>query len=550
MRTALLAAAVLVPLAVIAASTTFTLSASEATGTPPQIYVGKANCGTETLHFSWDVSIGHPTATEQVVIFRAPTSSNCNDNPLTASDKQSQNQPQTEQGAEAVAAKDMILDSTDAGLLGGCDNTDRGSGNPYTTFYCVQLKSTTTFSGTTVVSQNLPVNFATKPPTPPTAVSAQGGDQHLRISWTAGDASENISSYDVHVLAPGDTLDTSKYADHVNQQTNSDVSKTDQGAPLVNNVQYQVQIIANDAYGNVSSPSPAVTGTPVAVLDFYNLYRNEGGGSTGGGGCSTGGAGLLVFFGLGAGLLWRRKKAGAALLAVALLAPAARAEDRPPRRILLGLKIDRYDPKVDSERGLNGSPYHEIFGSRAPLRWQLEVDWEVWHPFGSLLAGVTVGFWQNYGKGLVAGTDGNPLVPHVQSADTALLDVVPFGVIATYRFDWLADRWPRFPFIPYAQAGLMRALWASYSGTGSVSKDRTRGGRGSGWTYGYTTALGFALDLGSIDPDLARETYIDTGIQRSALFAEYGWTQLDDFHKSGALILSDRAWRFGLSVEF
>ena len=96
----------------------------------------------------------------------------------------------------------------------------------------------------------------------------------------------------------------------------------------------------------------------------------------------------------------------------------------------------------------------------------------------------------------------------------------------------------------------MRALWVSYSGTGAVSKDTVRGGRGSGWTFGYTTALGFALDLGAIDPDLARETYVDTGIQRTALFAEYGWTHLDDFGKSGALILTDHAWRFGLSVEF
>ena len=40
------------------------------------------------------------------------------------------------------------------------------------------------------------------------------------------------------------------------------------------------------------------------------------------------------------------------------------------------------------------------------------------------------------------------------------------------------------------------------------------------------------------------------GIQRTCFFAEYGWTRLNDFGKSGALILSDRAWRFGLSVEF
>jgi hypothetical protein len=34
------------------------------------------------------------------------------------------------------------------------------------------------------------------------------------------------------------------------------------------------------------------------------------------------------------------------------------------------------------------------------------------------------------------------------------------------------------------------------------------------------------------------------------VFAEYAWTRLDDFHKSGALILSDRAWRFGVALEF
>jgi hypothetical protein len=235
-----------------------------------------------------------------------------------------------------------------------------------------------------------------------------------------------------------------------------------------------------------------------------------------------------------------------------MAAPAARADwlaiDRPPRRVLVGFKIDRYDPQVDSEAAFAGlpndqRPYFQIFRGRAPLRYQLEVDWEVAHPFGTFLLGGTAGYWQNFGKGLAADT----LLP---SGDTALLDVVPFGVIATWRFDWLADRWARFPLIPYAQAGLMNALWASFSGTGSVSKDTTRGGRGSGWSYGYTTALGLALNLDAIDPDLAREAYVDGGIQRTSLFAEYGWTRLDDFNKSGALILSDRAWRFGLSLEF
>jgi len=550
MRTALLAL-LLAPAAALAQSTTFTLTAAEATGTPPQIYVGKSNCATELLHFSWDVSVGHPTTAEEVDIVRARSASTCNSTSVTDPDKDEIAPSQSETGTETVAAKDMILDA-DGGLPGGCDNTDRGSANPYTTFYCVQLKSTSAISGSQVVSQAIPVNFATAPPTPPAALVVEPGDQHLRIDWSPGNTSENIAYYDVHVLAPGDVLDTSKYADRVNQQTNADVSHTDEGAPLQNElpdgggVPYQVSVIATDVYGNVSATSQPVTATPVAVLDFYNLYRQDGGDATGGRGCSTAGtATWLVLLAVAAGLWARRRKGSAALLLLlGLLAPAARAEERPARRLLVGFKVDRYDPKIDSEADLNGQqPYHQIFGARAPLRYQLEVDWEVWHPLGSVLLGATAGFWQNYGKGIDATTG-------LKSADTALLDVVPLGIVATYRFDWLADRWPRFPLIPYAQAGLMRALWASFSGTGAVSKDTTHGGRGSGWTYGYNTALGFALNLESVDPDLSREAYVDTSIQRTSLFAEYGWTRLDDFHKSGALILTDRAWRFGLAVEF
>src|SRR2546427_7142044 len=71
----------------------------------------------------------------------------------------------------------------------------------------------------------------------------------------------------------------------------------------------------------------------------------------------------------------------------ALLGPAERAEERRPRRFLVGFKMDRYDPKVDSEPGLTGTPYHDVFGPRAPPRYQLEFDWEVAHPFGSVLVG-------------------------------------------------------------------------------------------------------------------------------------------------------------------
>jgi len=164
-----------------------------------------------------------------------------------------------------------------------------------------------------------------------------------------------------------------------------------------------------------------------------------------------------------------------------------------------------------------------------------------------LMIGATAGFWQNYGKAILRSSP--PDQPQ-KSGDTTLLNVYPFGLIATYRFDWLAERWKRFPVIPYAQVGLMEALWVSYNGTHDVSIDHVNGGKGQGWTRGYTTALGFALNLNAIDTELAHQAYMETGIQRTSLFAEYGWTFLDGFGSNDALILTDRAWRFGLSVEF
>src|ERR1041384_6944168 len=298
----------------VAQSSTFTLQSAEATGTPPQIYVGKSACATRTLHFNWDVSTGHPATGEVINIVKARSSSTCNSNSVSAPDVQEAAPSQSETGSQAINAKDMILDQSDAGMAGGCDNTSVSSASPYTTFYCVQLSSSSVIGGTQVAAQSIAVNFATAPPTAPTAVSAQGGDEHLRVNWSAGNTSENIAYYDVHVLASGDTLDTGKYAERVNAQTNADVSQTDQGASLSNDVAYTVQIIATDAYGNVSSASDAVTGTPVAVLDFYNLYRNEGGGAQGHGGCSSSGATWIVLLGLCAALWARRKRTGAALL--------------------------------------------------------------------------------------------------------------------------------------------------------------------------------------------------------------------------------------------
>ena len=542
MRVPLLLACAFFPLA---ASAQITVTSAQASGS--QIYIGRAACKTQLLNFSYDVTAGHPITGEEVRLIKARTTNACSSaSDPTAPDEILPAPSQSQTGNVQYNASIFLLDNGSDGDTGAtCDTIGHTSGSPYTAHFCVQLHPT---SGTGSPSYgDMPINFATVDPTPPINVATSTGDQHLRVTWDPGDSAENIVSYDVHVSASpdGGVADLTKFASEVKAQTNADVTTLDDGTALQNDQTYYLTVVANDAYGNQSALSATVAGTPKHVSDFYNHYNEDGGGARGLHGCSSAGTGFWVLgLALGAALIARRKRRGAGLLVLALLLPSlaqAAPYQRPERKFFFAFKVDRYDPKVDSEFSNGLTPYHDIFGTRKPIRYQIEADWEVAHPFGSLLVGATFGYWQNIGNGL--------LVDGTKSGDTALLDVLPFGLVGTYRFDWLADKWQRFPLIPYAQAGLSRALWASFSGTGAVSRGND-GSRGSGWTYGYTTALGVAVALDSLDPDLSLEAYNDTGIQRSSLFMEYGWTYLNNFGKSNALILSDKGWRFGISLEF
>jgi uncharacterized protein (TIGR03382 family) len=514
---------------------------TDATNTQP-VNIGKAACDENRLFvFRWNLN-ATPLAGDVVKIFITKDTATCSgtSDPTTAPSPPLI-QPTSVQASDQASgtAQQLLLD-----LPGGCANADHKASSPYSVFFCVRRTTNTTLGGSTLTTGNLPVNFALVPPSPPTAPAITEGDSHLVLDWTTTDNS--AQSYDVYAFPHGTPADASRPTRTNLVTTHADIDHDSLGNPLVNGQDYDLYVRATDAYGNDSNLSTPTTDHPVQIDDFYNHYRNEGGSAAGGGGCASGGgAGALAVLGLAA-VLRRRRRAAAAGAVLLAATPALAADwtgfDRPPRRWLVAVKIDRYDPQIDTQAGLTGTPYHDIFHGRAPPRYQLEVDYQAFHPFGAILLGGTIGFWQNVGKGLLHDTQ-------APSQDNATLQIVPFGLIVTYRFDWLADRFRWFPFVPYAQAGLQAALWESLNGTGNVST-RPSGGRGSGWSYGYTTALGVAVDLSAIDLDLAREAYVSIGIQRTSLFAEYGWTRLDDFHKSGTLILSDRAWRFGLSVEF
>jgi hypothetical protein len=540
MRIRLAAAALLAPLA--AGAITLTLN-----GVHQDLKVGSANCKTLQLIARWDLQTT-PTGADRVRLLGTVSgSSGCTSSNATSSPDQTfvdQTPPTQQVGTATVSASTMTLLRPDGGVS-PCDDpslTSRSSANPLSNTVCAQYIVSTIVTGGTVTSDSVGVKYAFAPPTPPASVNLTPGDSHLKVSWTAGDSSEDLGAYAIHVMPEGDPLDGGAAA--TSTALSTDVTHTDDGKALVNDQPYSVQVVANDNYGNVSPGSAVVVGVPVATEDFFNHYRQLGGGAKG---CQSADPSLLLLVAaLAIGYLLRRKPA-ALVVAGCLLATAARAEDPNARRFLLGFKLDKYDPKVDTEPGLTGTPYHDVFGGRVPLRFQVEFDWQVAHPMGALMAGVTAGFWQNIGKAILSNSaPGSPQ----KSQDSTMLNLFPFGLIATWRFDWLADQYRWFPFIPYAQAGLMRTLWVSYNGIGKVSTDKSSGDKGQGWTSGYTFALGVAFSLNVIDPELASEGARDAGIQRTSAFAEYGWTYLDNYGKSDVMVLSDRAWRFGISVEF
>jgi hypothetical protein len=526
-------AVLLVPAAALAQTQSITVTTPGALSNTVTLGLDDCNNNRQVV-FQWNLN-ATPLSTDMVRVFITKDTASCSasSEPTTAPSPplvQPTTVNQTDQ--RAVTTRQLLLD-----LPNGCANTDHKASDPFTVFFCVRRTTGGVFGSFGL----LQVNIALVPPNAPSAPTVTPGDSHLQLDWTSNDSGD--ASYDVYAFPAGSPTDLSKPARTVSVP-HVDLQQDSNGIRLQNDHDYDVFVRSTDAYQNHSAPSPKVTGTPVPVDDFYTHYRKLGGAAEGG--CATGsGAGLLAAAAL-AGALWRKKRR--ALLAVCLLAaaPAAAADwtgiDRRPRRWLVGFKIDRYDPQIDTESGLTGTPYHDIFHGRAPPRYQLEVHYQALHPFGAVLFGGTIGWWQNNGHGLLSSSG-------QQSTDTAQLRIVPIGIVATYRLDYFADQYRWLPVVPYAQAGLQAAYWASLNAIGDVANP-SAGGHGAGWSYGYTTALGVALDIGAIDRELAREAYYDTGIQRTCFFAEYGWTRLNDFGKSGTLILSDRAWRFGLSVEF
>jgi hypothetical protein len=218
--------------------------------------------------------------------------------------------------------------------------------------------------------------------------------------------------------------------------------------------------------------------------------------------------------------------------------PAASAS---PRRALLEFKGSPFTPDIDKKYASGAGPYQTTFGGKPMLLGELELDVEVWQGFGTLSIAASGGYAEMYGHALTEAGD--------KSAEATGLHVVPLKLLVLWRADMF---WPKFsvPLAPYVKVGPVLMPWWSTKG-GDI--EVVNGYRGAGYKLGIAATAGIALVLDFLDPRLALDFDTFSGVNHTAIFAEWTYQNMTlfDFSKSAMnLDLSSKHWSFGISFEF
>jgi hypothetical protein len=433
---------------------------------------------------------------------------------------------------------------------------------------------------------SLVINLGGSGPTTPTGIGAVSADKGLLVSWKADDDATSIQGHQVLCMPALSSPPAAAY------DTCSALTAGDTGNPfstldakyvcsdlvpvgtdsvrihgLANGQDYQIAVVAVGNDGTASAASAVATGTPAPTFGFDDLYFKDGGSAAGG--CAVdpratgddGKALLLVAAGLLLARLCRRRvarsTARAALLVFAfeLLTPglaAAQGFHADEQSLSaqpvpgstpsaaswnLELRFGPYRPDVDSEfasRGSDARPYQQIFSSSSHLLSQLEIDRQASHRLGTWAVGLSVGYTAASAAALAADLT-------TRTGDTTSLTIIPLGISAVYRADWLR-RFEAIGIVPYLNAGLDCAFW-SISDT-AKSSDTT------GKTFGWHLGGGVSVDLTSMDPDAERTMDAETGVNQIAAFFEVMRLALDGFGSGSVLHVGDTTWVAGLMLEF
>jgi hypothetical protein len=214
-----------------------------------------------------------------------------------------------------------------------------------------------------------------------------------------------------------------------------------------------------------------------------------------------------------------------------------------PQTLMVEVRVGLYQPQVDSDHSLKGTPYADAFGTGPRIEGAMELDWQALRipDVGSLGPGFGIGYMNMNGN--APRIDGG----YPPSAETTTLEILPMYLVAVFRLDVLW-RQAHIPLVPYAKAGLGMAFWRASNTVGtSVSPNGTVG---EGHTLGTQLAAGLAFNIGVLDPTSVRQLDEATGINNTYIFAEYMAATLDGIAQSHPLLVGSDNFVFGLSFEF
>jgi hypothetical protein len=248
-----------------------------------------------------------------------------------------------------------------------------------------------------------------------------------------------------------------------------------------------------------------------------------------------------------------------ALVALTLLAAspvlAESIADAPdfgasPKNMALELRLGVYQPLVDRAFTTSPGPYQKTFGNGMMLLAELEIERQLWQRFGSIAVGVSGGYTEKYGHAIADATGET-------TGEAVSLQLIPVKLLAIYRFDWLQTKYG-IPLVPFAKFGLAATYWWASKG-GQLEVADGIPGRNISWGVAGMAGIAFLLDI--LDPRLARDFDSGVGVNHSYLFAEFNFTEINNFGAKtagtatvpsvpSALDLSGRYAMFGLAFEY
>lgn len=259
-----------------------------------------------------------------------------------------------------------------------------------------------------------------------------------------------------------------------------------------------------------------------------------------------------------------------------------------PQRFAVELKFGPYLPAIDHSVGLAGKPFQDLFGvnpDSLASGWrvlsQLEFDYQFLRLFGTLGAGLSVGYYRISAPqpvySDVLDKDGKPMTDAVGriksvcsgtaacfSGDENHFNLVPLEALLVYRFDYLARRF-RIPIIPYIKGGFAYYIWWNGTSGSFVATQRyvrhsddgyyhelaqLEQKQVSGASFGLAVHPGIAIDLGVIDRQAARVMDRELGVNRVSLIGELNYAYVNNFGHGYHLNLSNTSFNVGLLMEF